>query len=91
MYVERVGSGMVWQRLTGHINGSRVWLRSKSGDEYIGETDSDRLNSVIYQQLMNDVHGETDFWAWVEFEDGDPVVTDFRRGDRPEKPPWEHP
>lgn len=80
---------MVWQKLTGHVNGNRVWLQSKSGEDYVGRTETDRLNETIYSQLVNRAHDDKEFWAWVEFED-DAVVKDFKPGDKPEKPPWEH-
>jgi len=49
------------------------------------------MNNDIYTQLVNSAHDDTEFWAWVEFEDGDPVVKDWTRGSKPQKPPWEHP
>lgn len=91
---------MPWQELIGHINSSRVRVRSRMGTEYAVETENRRLNDDIYTQLVNDAHDDVDFWAFVEFPDGDcpsdldadgPVVIDYSRGDRPEKAPWEYP
>jgi hypothetical protein len=83
---------MVWQQLTGHVNGQRVWVESKSGNEYVARTETDNLNEDIYRQLVNRAHDDTDYWAWVEFEDDEePVVKDYKRGTMPESPPWQHP
>lgn len=80
---------MPWQELISHVSNSRVVVRSKKGNEYPVDVEYDYHGEAIYNQLINQAHDDVDFWAWVEFEDDGPILKDFTRGSRPEKPPWE--
>jgi len=83
---------MAWQKLTDHLNGKSVRVESKSGNQYVAEAETKELGSAIYNQLINRAHDSKTYWAWVEFpEDGQPVVKDYKPGDMPTSPPWEHP
>ena len=81
---------MPWQELTQHVNDHTVMVRSRGGNEYPVETESERLNNIIYKQLINQAHDDKDMWVFVDFEQEDPVAIDFSRGIMPKKPPWEY-
>lgn len=83
---------MPWQKITRHINGSRIEVESKSGNRYPAETEYDHMNDGLYRQLVNDAHDGKEYWAWINFDGDNPVVEDWtRKADGqgpPENPPW---
>lgn len=83
---------MPWQKVVGHINDETVRVESKDGNQYPARTEYDWLNDSIYTQQVNSNDSRT-LWAWVNFDDGEPVVEDTSFGDPqggpPSKPPWE--
>lgn len=82
---------MPWQKLISHVSDSRVVVRSRKGNEYPVDVEHEYMGEAIYTQLINQAHDDVDFWAWIDFDGDDgPVLEDWTRGTRPEKPPWEH-
>jgi len=83
---------MTWQKIVRHVSDERIVVESKSGNQYPVETEYKRFGSEIYNQLMNEAHDHKTYWAWVEFDDGDPLLKHWKISDEcPQSPPWEHP
>jgi len=83
---------MPWQQINRMGGAGNVMVESKSGNTYLARVEYDYMEESIYEQTVNDAHDHLTFWAWVDFDGGDPVVEDWTRtrdDEPPQSPPWE--
>lgn len=87
---------MPWQKIKRHISDTRFIVESKDGNTYPAEVRYDWMGESVYEQMVsNGTPDDVVFWAWVNFDEDDPIVEETKRRREsegpPDSPPWDEP